>query len=215
MSTTPKQPHIFHITHVDNLASIIAGEALVSDAQRTDKGVQVTDIGNSKIKNRRLGLDVKCHPGTKVGEYVPFYFCPRSIMLYLIHKGNHPDVCYRRGQDDIIHLEADLNKVVEWATSNNRKWAFSNGNAGTRYTQFFNALNNLSELNWDAISSNNFQESAVKEAKQAEFLFYSNFPWRLFDQIGVINKNVFDKVEKLLIGAQYKPKVVLKPEWYY
>jgi len=39
----------------------------------------------STIKARRLyDLEVDCHPGTKVGEYVPFYFCPWSIMLYLL-----------------------------------------------------------------------------------------------------------------------------------
>jgi ssDNA thymidine ADP-ribosyltransferase, DarT len=27
-----------------------------------------------------------------VGEYVPFYFCPRSITLFLLHKGNHVDL---------------------------------------------------------------------------------------------------------------------------
>jgi len=50
---------------------------------------------------------VKCHPGTKVGQYVPFYFCPRSIMLYILHRGNHPDLDYREGQGPILHLQAD------------------------------------------------------------------------------------------------------------
>jgi hypothetical protein len=36
-------------------------------------------VGMSEIKRRRLeALDVDCHPGSKVGEYVPFYFCPRN-----------------------------------------------------------------------------------------------------------------------------------------
>jgi hypothetical protein len=49
---------------------------------------------------------VKCHPGTCVGEYVPFYFCPRSVMLYVINKGNHLDLQFRDGQSGIVHLEA-------------------------------------------------------------------------------------------------------------
>jgi hypothetical protein len=75
-----------------------------------------------------------CHPGTKVGEYVPFYFCPRSIMLFLLHKGNHVDLTYRGGQRPIVHLEADLRTVVEWADSIERRWAFGNRNAGARYS---------------------------------------------------------------------------------
>ena len=70
----------------------------------------------SVIKARRLfELEVDCHPGTKVGEYVPFYFCPRSIMLYLFYRGNHPDLDYTGGQRPLVHLEADVHEVVEWA----------------------------------------------------------------------------------------------------
>jgi len=43
-----------------------------------------------------------------VGDCVPFYFCPRSVMLYLIYQGNHPDLQYHGGQDLVLHLEADL-----------------------------------------------------------------------------------------------------------
>ncbi len=51
-------------------------------------------------------MEVKCHPGTKVGEYVPFYFCPRSVMLYILYMGNHPELGYRGGQAPIVHLSA-------------------------------------------------------------------------------------------------------------
>jgi hypothetical protein len=72
----------------------------------------------SEIKRRRLEeLEVDCHPGTKVGAYVPFYLCPRSMMLFLLHKGNHVDLTYTGGQRPIVHLQADLRRVVEWAES--------------------------------------------------------------------------------------------------
>ena len=71
-----------HITHLDNL-STIASDGLWSDAKRLELGLSCEVVGMSSIKERRLEvLDVKCHPGTKVGEYVPFYFCPRSIALH-------------------------------------------------------------------------------------------------------------------------------------
>src|ERR1035441_9461886 len=56
------------------------------DAERIRRAVNCTIVGMSEIKRRRLEeLDVHCHPGTKVGEYVPFYFCFRSIMLFLLY----------------------------------------------------------------------------------------------------------------------------------
>lgn len=41
----------------------------------------------SEIKRRRLEeIPVDCCSGRMVGEFVPFYFCPRSVMLFVIHK---------------------------------------------------------------------------------------------------------------------------------
>jgi hypothetical protein len=57
----------------------------------------------STIKERRLRLAIECRPGLRVGDCVPFYFCPRSVMLFLLDRGNHPDLTYRGGQGPILH----------------------------------------------------------------------------------------------------------------
>ena len=98
MSPTPAEISIHHITHVDNLLSILSDGMLWSDAAMIARGAARAAIGMSSIKQRRLALPVRCHPGDHVGEYVPFYFCPRSIMLFLIHRANHPDLGYRGGR---------------------------------------------------------------------------------------------------------------------
>src|SRR5579863_2076137 len=90
----PETPKIYHITHMENLPRIV-DNVLWSDAERIRRGLNCTIVGMSEIKRHRLEeLEVDCHPGTKVGEYVPFYFCPRSIMLFLLYRGNHPDLTY-------------------------------------------------------------------------------------------------------------------------
>lgn len=79
----------------------------------------------NKLKKTRLNdREVKCHPGTMVGEYVPFYFAPRSVMLYLLHRGNHLEVDYSGGQRPLVHLEADLRATVTWANQqvHRRRW---------------------------------------------------------------------------------------------
>lgn len=109
MSPVPAQPKIYHITHVDNLPAIVRDRVLVSDATMLARGGPSVTIGMSEIKRRRIEeIMVTSHPDTKVGDYVPFYFCPRSVMLYLIYRANHQDLSYRGGQDPIVHLEADL-----------------------------------------------------------------------------------------------------------
>ena len=136
-------------------------------------------------------------------------------MLYLLHKGNHPDLSYREGQTPIVHLEADLQNVVDWADSRQRPWAFSKTNAGAKYTRFFNKLDILPELNWQAIAATDWRDSMTKEAKQAEFLLYQDFPWAMVERIGVISDTMSSKVKSLLDAASYKPSLAVQPDWYY
>ncbi len=154
MSEPPARPKIYHITHVDNLASLVADGVLLSDAEMIKRGGPKQAIGMSAIKRRRVEeLEVATQPGTKVGDYVPFYFCPRSVMLFVIYRGNHPELTYRGGQGPIVHLEADLRKVTRWADENGVRWAFSLSNAGAYYTEFRSNLSDLNELDWDAIAA--------------------------------------------------------------
>lgn len=211
----PDNPKIYHITHVDNLPHMVDA-VLWSDAERIRRNVNCTIVGMSEIKRRRLEeLEVACHPGTRVGQYVPFYFCFRSIMLYLLYRGNHVDLAYKGGQRPILHLEADLHEVVRWARSMHRRWAFSNGNAGTRYTQFYSDIRRLDQLDWTAIGATEWREPIVRERKQAEFLVGDSFPWELVRRIGVIDARMAESVTQALRGADHRPDVVVEPNWYY
>jgi hypothetical protein len=216
MSQPPARPQVFHITHGKNLARIIADACLLSDAEIIKRGGPEASIGIPDIKKRRLeDLPVSCHPGTRVGEYVPFYFCPRSVMLFILHKGNHPNLTYQGGQSPMLHLVADLSEVVAWADSERRPWAFTDRNAGSGYFQSFRDLAELSRLNWDHIASHNFGEALIKEAKQAEFLVYQFLPWSLVRTIGAINERVAARVRQIVSTAGHKPDVQVQPGWYY
>lgn len=171
----PAQPKIYHIVHVDRLPSILADGCLWCDAIMAERLGVGTMIGMNNIKARRLRLPVTCHPGYHVGDFVPFYFCSRSIMLYVIRRGNHPSLTYRGGQEPIVHLEADLNQTVRWADARRRRWAFSLSNAGACYAQFRSSLGYLHEVDWEAVAALDFRPAEVKESKQAEFLVHKSF----------------------------------------
>lgn len=89
MSAPPESIKLYHITHVHNLERI-AREGLLSDIAIRQRGGPTVNIGMPANKARRLRLPVRCHPGDVLGGYVPFNFCPRSVMLYILHMGNHP-----------------------------------------------------------------------------------------------------------------------------
>jgi hypothetical protein len=200
MPQPPAQPKIYHIVHVDRLASIIADGRLWSDALAAKQQGAGTVIGMSGIKARRLALPVPCHQGTHVGEYVPFYFCSRSIIV--IHCANHAELAYRGGQGPIVHLEADLHSVIAWANANGRWWAFSLSNAGAFYAQFRSEVGQLGEVNWPAVAATDFRSEDVKEGKQAEFLVHEFFPWELVERIGVISRGIANQATVAMQGRR-------------
>jgi hypothetical protein len=216
MSPAPAHPKIYHITHLRNLPQIIADGGLWSDAERVRRSLDCQIVGMSEIKRRRLEeLEVACYPGTKVGQYVPFYFCPRSIMLYILYQRNHPDISYHEGQDPIVHLQADLHAVVQWAQENQIDWAFSTSNAGARYSSFHATLDSLHEINWAAVAATDFRNSAVQDGKQAEFLLYNWFPWKLIEKVGVHNQTVKDEVADMIASADFVPPISRESSWYF
>jgi ssDNA thymidine ADP-ribosyltransferase, DarT len=216
----PARPKIYHIVHVDRLPSIIADGSLWSDAVMVTRQGTGTTIGMNDIKLRRLNrLSLTSHPDLKVGDCVPFYFCPRSVMLYLLWQGNHPNLTYRGGQGPIVHLEADLRGSVFWAQQNNRRWAFTLSNAGAYYFEDRCNLDQLHEINWDAVRATRWSgrgiAESVKEGKQAEFLIHQSFPWDLVERVGVYSRAVVQQVADAMQGADHRPMVEIKRDWYY
>jgi len=209
-------PELYHITHLDNLASIIERGGLWSDAERIRQGLEHQNVGLTEIKQSRLHeREVNCHPGTMVGEYVPFYFCPRSIMLYLLHRGNRQGLTYTGGQRPIVHLVANLERTVAWADVHAVRWAFSNRNAGTAYAEFFADLAQLERINWDAVQATDFRDPQIKDGKQAEFLLCGRFPWELVERIGVMDPDIAGRLQPVLGDEAGNPVVEIRREWYY
>lgn len=216
----PARPKIYHIVHVDRLPSIIASNGLFCDGVMAAHAGLGTVIGMSGIKKRRLEeLTLASHDGLHVGECVPFYFCPRSIMLYLLYQANHPELTYRGGQSPIVHLEADLYAAVAWSEQQNRRWAFTLSNAGAYYFEDRTNLAQLGEVNWEAVQTNRWSgngiDRSIKEGKQAEFLLERDFPWHLVERIGVYSRPMYQQVMNSLPDDGHRPAVEIKPEWYY
>ncbi|MCW3019439.1 MAG: hypothetical protein JWN10_1747 [Solirubrobacterales bacterium] len=215
MTDPPNPTWIYHITHVNNLGSILNDGGLLSDAEMIERGGPEVAIGMSEIKKNRLKYPVKCHEDDMVGEYVPYYFCPRSIMLYILHMGNHPGLTYHGGQGPIVHLQADAETVAAWAASVDSRWAFSLANAGARYALFRSDMAQLDEVDWPSVRATDFRDSTVKEGKQAEFLVKRFVPWELVERIGVRSAKVETEVLSAIADAAHQPPVDVRPQWYF
>ena len=209
----PAAPKLYHIVHVDRLRSIVSDGRLWSDVAMEARQPIGTSIGMNEIKERRRRIPLSSHSGLKVGDCVPFYFCPRSVMLYVIHMANHPNLSYRGGQGPIVHLEADLHEVVRWAAKNRRRSAFTLSNAGSSYFEDFADLAKLGRLDWEAVEARDWRGRS--EGKQAEFLMETSFPWHLIRRIGLQSVGAFGAVRTALSSTVHRPSVEVKEDWYY
>ncbi|MDR0379578.1 MAG: DUF4433 domain-containing protein [Candidatus Accumulibacter sp.] len=208
-------PKIYHITHVNNLAAIANDGFIWCDAKMARR--MPTVIGMDRIKRRRLyDLRPFSHPNRCVGDFVPFYFCPRSVMLYTIYRNDHPGLGYRGGQDPIAHIEADLHKVVAWAESGRIPWCFTTSNAGAFSFEDYSDLESLEMIDWEAVGDCNWgRNQKVKYAKQAEFLFGEGFPWHLIERIGVCSQITYDQALRAFPDHGHRPRLEIIPDWYY
>jgi hypothetical protein len=167
--------------------------------------------GNNRydhIKKRRLkNIPVPCCRWRYVGEFVPFYFCPRSPMLFTINKGNtcRPQGCQRA----ILHLVSTMAAGI----STGKAWAISSGNAGAFHTTFAANLEALDALDWEAIRATQWE--GKQHQKSAEFLVADFFPWEAIQQIVCQTSTTADKVRSLLAGVSHQPAVTVRTDWYY
>ncbi|WP_228779798.1 type II toxin-antitoxin system toxin DNA ADP-ribosyl transferase DarT [Rouxiella silvae] len=211
----PSRPKIYHILHVDRLSSVVQ-QGLLCDAEISTRANQGPMIGMSNIKQRRLEeLSLSSHPNLFVGQCVPFYFCPRSVMLYLIYRRNS-ELSYTGGQQPIIHLQLDLYDTIRWAQQQGRRWSFTLSNAGSNYFEDRCNLNQLNEINWSAVQSIQWGgDGGIKEAKQAEFLLERDVPWLLIEKVGVFSNTEHQQVADILRGLAHRPDIEIQRSWYY
>jgi hypothetical protein len=207
MPVNPAEIAIYHITDVANLPNILRVGGLKSDCAMVNEAH--TPIGYAHIKQRRMtAIRVPCRGNRFVGEFVPFYYCPRSPMLYVVNRGNsgRPAGCQNR----IVHLVT----TVAIGLAQGADWAVSDGNAGAAYTSFYDNLETgFAAIDWTAVRATDWR--GVTHQKSAEFLVASFFPWTGIQAIGCHDSGVAEEVGRLLIAHAHQPPVQVHHDWYY
>jgi ssDNA thymidine ADP-ribosyltransferase, DarT len=205
----PDRTHIYHITHIDNLPGIISAGGLMSDSRRRRGEFGCTNIGHMHIKDRRMHRPVPVAAGGVLGDYVPFNFCSRSVMLCAIYYNNV--ACYSGDQQPIIHLVSTVGE----ATRCGQPWAFTDRHAELGYARYYDNLAELSRVNWKVMPLRDWRGQETKETRQAEFLVHDFFAWPCVRWIGVHNSEAAEAVTSLLSQAPRPPRILVRPGWYY
>jgi hypothetical protein len=208
--TTP----IYHITHINNLDNILKHSGLKSCADIHSQRLNYTNIAHQTIQDRRAQFRVPLHPNGVVHDYVPFYFAPRSPMLYTISKGNVEG--YSEGQSKVIYLVSTAERVAQ----SGYFYVFTDGHAIMCLSEYYNDLKDLEHIDWKVMNSQFWNDTADdrdrKRRRQAEFLVYKMFYIKDVIGIATYNDDIKGIVYTKLQTAGYNNiRVNIKPRWYY
>jgi len=137
--TRPVPTPLYHFTHISHLETVLAA-GLRCDAAMQGTDELVNEVGNLDVKQRRRGRQVPVSPFGVTADYVPFYFAPRSPMMYAIHTGNVAQ--YSGGLDPLVYLVT----TPEQAAAAGRAYVITDGNCASALTEFSADLADLDEL---------------------------------------------------------------------
>lgn len=153
-------------------------------------------------------IRVPCRDNRFVGEFVPFYYCPRSPMLYVVNKGStgRESGC----QKTILHLVSSMAAGIAMG----RPWAISDGNAGAAYPSFYGDFQTgMGAIDWKAVQATDWR--TVTNQKSVEFLVHKFFPWSGIESIGCYDSRVAKLVQSVLTLSEHRPHVRVQSGWYY
>jgi hypothetical protein len=196
---------IVHFTHEDNLPAILEAGALLAPANAEPS----VDVADADIKGRRQSIPVPCGPEGCVADYVPFYFCVRSPMLYRIK--------YEIEQRNLIYLVCDTADLE----ADDREFVFTDGNAATfNLTTFSDDPADLDELvDWELMKAEYWNNTDAdpdrKRRRQAECLVYGSVPIKLLRGIGVFNSAARERTQSVLEQAGVETGVTVVRNWYF
>lgn len=205
---------VMHFTHVRNLEGILDAGGLLSD-NSVDRGSALqVEAADLSIKASRKGIPIKCSPGGCVADYVPFYFAPRSPMLFKLARGGVPT--YTDGQDPLIYMVSS----VETIAAAGLPWLFSDGNCAAQVTEVFNDLRLLdSKVDWEVMRAtvwkNTAEDGDRMRRRMAEFLVYERVPLSCLVGVAVRTVAMRHQVAAALDHREIALPVGVQRGWYY
>ena len=136
-------------------------------------------------------------------------------MLYQLHTGWLPT--YREGQEPLIYFVSTAQDVA----NSGSQFVFSNGHGIARFTDWFDSLDKLDEVDWNTVYARMWKDTIDdmdrQRRKQAEFLVYRFCDWEMIQEIGVLNPTMKGKVEGIMdqFPEGHRRVVRVRQDWYY
>ena len=203
---------IYRIIHADNLPSILGAGGIHAPNSTPPSTAPYMAIHHLSVQAQRAETRVPTGAQGVVHDYVPFYFNPRSPMLYAIHMGNVPG--YSEGQRPIMVLVSSA-QAIEAAPLD---FVFTDGHSIMVLSRFYDDLGDLQQIRWNVIWAQywtRFEDGS--RLRQAEFMVHNFFPWNLVERIGVYDAGIKAQVEAHLskFPLLHQPPVEARRDFFF
>lgn len=202
----------YRITHIQNLPLILQNGIVGKNHAAASK--TFIEIGNPEIIDVRSTTTVNIKGYGMIGDYVPFYFTPKSIMLFNIITGYQAPVVPKQNKEDILVIRCLVQKLVGLP-----QWFFTDGQANKSFTKHFNNLADYNKIDWVSIQNSNFKNDADDPDRsrkyQAEFLVHSAVPVACIESLNVYNKTAKNYVVEQLKQNNINLAVNIQPQYFF
>ncbi len=209
----PEPTWLYHFTHVRHLETVLA-DGLWCDNIMQANGLMQAEVGHRSIKERRRTSPVGVPPGGVTADYVPFYYAPRSPMMYVIHMGGVDE--YQEGLDPLVYLVTTPESVKATGSA----IVVSDGNCASALTDFSADLDDLDRLvDWELMGDtwwrNTPEDGDRKRRRAAELLVHQHLPWGAIQRVCTRTESMLENVREILEAHGASQPVELRRDWYY
>jgi ssDNA thymidine ADP-ribosyltransferase, DarT len=199
-----------HFTHIDHLDTIVT-EELLCDATAGD-GLLKLEAGNRDIKAGRRLRKVGIHPFGCVADYVPFYFAPRSPMMYAISHGRVPH--FGRDVAVLMYLVTTTQALVGAGLT----VLVTDRNARLDLAEFRPEADCEDLVDWGLMRQTYWNDTLEypdrRERRMAECLVHRCVPFDVLHQIVVHGDQQATTVRGALTRHGKSTPVYVRPHWY-
>lgn len=172
--------YLYHITHIDNLNSIIENGLMAHNNEYVKKRIDNENVNENR--NRKEPIF-----GKSIHDYVPLYFNPKNPMLYV----------NKEIQENIVILAVTNRLWIDCLWDENEP-IFTDGNAASNSTKFYCNLDDLNNLDWDCIKSDKWTNyNDGKRKIMAEVLIADHISSDYIEIIYCFNEKAKEKIDSL------------------
>jgi len=206
----PVSTYVYRITHAANIPWILDHGLRAAGSGQVD--AHFTVIGNEDLIGKRKTRAVPIAPHGVLDDYVPFYFCTHSVMLYNIHTGVG---VHQKPQRDIVYLVS----TVERVHGAGLPFVFTDRHAYVANATYFSNPSDLTRLDWALIRGRDFRRDPNRPDKMdlraAEFLVHQQFPVEALAGVACFDDAQTDSIRAEVATRSLTMSVKTVRGWYF